>query len=213
MKKKLLSLALMTVFVSLMALGTAAYFNAEGRATNVITTGAVKLQLTEQFSQDDSWTGIEEDGVLVGWRLEDTVVPGVRIDKQPVVTNAGEQPFWLRARVLVTVTGADGQPLDAGAVELLLDHEGGSRAAFPTDDWAAKEPDDGWQYCRAEVTPGGTVTLFDFVQLKPETGNEYQNATVRIAVEAQAVQSVNQKDADGKPIEDVLAIKGWPVAE
>lgn len=213
MKKKLLSLALMTVFVSLMALGTAAYFNAEGRATNVITTGAVKLQLTEQFSQDDSWTGIEEDGVLVGWRLEDTVVPGVRIDKQPVVTNAGEQPFWLRARVLVTVTGADGQPLDAGAVELLLDHEGGSRAAFPADDWAAKEPDDGWQYCRAEVTPGGTVTLFDFVQLKPETGNEYQNATVRIAVEAQAVQSANQKDADGKPIEDVLAIKGWPVAE
>lgn len=210
MKKKLLSLALMTVFVSLMALGTAAYFNAEGRATNVITTGAVKLELTERFGEGDNWTeDVTADGVLVGWKLEDTVVPGVRVDKQPVVKNAGEQPFWLRARVLVTVTGADGQPLDAGAVELLLDN---GEAAFPTSDWAAK---DGWQYCKAEVMPGEAeaVTLFDFVQLKPETGNEYQNATVKIAVEAQAVQSANQKDADGKPIEDVLAIKGWPAAE
>lgn len=210
MKKKLLSLALMTVFVSLMALGTAAYFNAEGRATNVITTGAVKLELTERFGEGDNWTeDVTEDGVLVGWKLEDTVVPGVRIDKQPVVENIGEQPFWLRARALVTVTGADGQPLDAGAVELLLDD---GAAAFPASDWAAK---DGWQYCKAEVMPGAdkAVTLFDFVQLKPETGNEYQNATVRIAVEVQAVQSANQKDADGKPIEDVLAIKGWPVAE
>lgn len=210
MKKKLLSLALMTVFVSLMALGTAAYFNAEGRATNVITTGAVKLELTERFGEGDNWTeDVTADGVLVGWKLEDTVVPGVRVDKQPVVKNAGEQPFWLRARVLVTVTGADGQPLDAGAVELLLDN---GEAAFPTSDWAAK---DGWQYCKAEVMPGEAeaVTLFDFVQLKPETGNEYQNATVKIAVEAQAVQSANQKDADGKPIEDVLAIKGWPTAE
>ena len=47
MKKKLLSLALLTILLSLMALGSAAYFTYEGRATNVITTGAVNFELEE----------------------------------------------------------------------------------------------------------------------------------------------------------------------
>ena len=47
MKKKILVLALAAVFVSLLALGSAAYFTVEGRATNIITTGKVDMALHE----------------------------------------------------------------------------------------------------------------------------------------------------------------------
>ena len=49
MKKKILVLALAAVFVSLLALGSAAYFTVEGRATNIITTGTVSLSLDEHL--------------------------------------------------------------------------------------------------------------------------------------------------------------------
>ena len=52
MKKKILVLALAVVFVSLMALGSAAYFTVEGRATNIITTGTVSLSLDEHLEEN-----------------------------------------------------------------------------------------------------------------------------------------------------------------
>lgn len=206
MKKKLLSLALLTVFVSLMALGTAAYFSAEGRATNVITTGEVKLSLTENFGEDaDSWTEVEKDGVTVGWNFTKTVVPGVKIDKQPVVKNEGEQPFWLRARVNVTVIGADRESLSADAVELLTQGEDAAVAAFPAEQWKTRD-DDGWYYFNDKVEAAEEVTLFDYVRLKPETGNDYQNAAVTVTVEVEAVQYKNNEHG-GEVLE------AWPEAE
>ena len=39
-------------------------------------------------------------------------------------------------------------------------------------------------------------------------GNRYQNSTITISVQAQAVQTANNPIPDGK---DVTAVKGWPV--
>ena len=197
MKKKMLSLALMTIFISLMALGSAAYFTVEGRATNVITTGEVVLTLDEHLAEGD-WTEVKEGDVTVAYHFNDLVMPGVTVDKNPTVTNSGTQPFWLRAQVVVSVESADGQPMSSEYVQLLAQDE---------TVWTAREEDDGWDYYTAIVTPGQEIALFDGVKLAEETPNEYQSSRVTITVRAQAVQSKNNDSGT------VLEIQGWPMDE
>lgn len=197
MKKKLLSLALMTIFISLMALGSAAYFTVEGRATNMITTGEVSLTLDEHLAEGD-WTEVKEDDVTVAYHFNGLVMPGVTVDKNPTVTNSGTQPFWLRAQVEVSVESADGKALSAEYVQLLGQEE---------TVWTAREEDDGWDYYTAIVTPGQEIALFDGVKLAEETPNEYQSSRVTITVRAQAVQSKNNDSGT------VLEIQGWPDAQ
>ena len=43
MKRKLLVISLVVICAAILAAGTLAYFNAEGTAHNVITTGGVKI--------------------------------------------------------------------------------------------------------------------------------------------------------------------------
>ena len=54
------------------------------------------------------------------------------------------------------------------------------------------------------MAPGAEVVLFDGVKLAEEAGNPYQNSTVTITVQAQAVQVKNN------PGETALTAQGWP---
>ena len=197
MKKKILVLALAAVFVSLLALGSAAYFTVEGRATNIITTGTVSLSLDEHL-EEGKWTEIKDSNdVTVAWRLEDRVMPGMTVAKKPTLNNDGTQPFFLRAKVQVTVTPANGgEDLPNSVVLLQLMPSGWTEQA------------DGWLYYTPEgsdaVAPGAEVVLFDGVKLAEEAGNPYQNSTVTITVQAQAVQVKNN------PGETALTAQGWP---
>ena len=197
MKKKILVLALAAVFVSLLALGSAAYFTVEGRATNIITTGTVSLGLDEHL-EEGKWTEIKDSNdVTVAWRLEDRVMPGMTVAKKPTLKNDGTQPFFLRAKVQVTVTPANGGEDLPNSVVLLRQMPSG---------WT--EQADGWLYYTPEgsdaVAPGAEVVLFDGVKLAEEAGNQYQNSTVTITVQAQAVQVKNN------PGETALTAQGWP---
>ena len=196
MKKKILVLALAVVFVSLMALGSAAYFTVEGRATNIITTGTVSLSLDEHL-EEGKWTEIKDNDVTVAWQLKDRVMPGMTVAKKPTLKNDGTQPFFLRAKVQVTVTNG-GEVLPSSVVLLQQMPSG----------WTEQ---DGWLYYMPEgsdaVAPGAEVVLFDGVKLAEEAGNQYQNSTVTITVQAQAVQVKNN------PGTDALTAQGWPEAD
>lgn len=196
MKKKILVLALAVVFVSLMALGSAAYFTVEGRATNIITTGTVSLSLDEHL-EEGKWTEIKDNDVTVAWQLKDRVMPGMTVAKKPTLKNDGTQPFFLRAKVQVTVTNG-GEVLPSSVVLLQQMPSG----------WTEQ---DGWLYYTPEgsdaVAPGAEVVLFDGVKLAEEAGNPYQNSTVTITVQAQAVQVKNN------PGTDALTAQGWPEAD
>lgn len=197
MKKKILVLALAAVFVSLLALGSAAYFTVEGRATNIITTGTVSLSLDEHL-EEGKWTEVKDSNdVTVAWRLEDRVMPGMTVAKKPTLKNDGTQPFFLRAKVQVTVTNG-GEVLPSSVVLLQQMPSG----------WTEQ---DGWLYYTQEgsdaVAPGAEVVLFDGVKLAEEAGNPYQNSTVTITVQAQAVQVKNN------PGTDALNAQGWPEAD
>lgn len=196
MKKKILVLALAAVFVSLLALGSAAYFTVEGRATNIITTGTVSLSLDEHL-EEGKWTEIKDNDVTVAWQLKDRVMPGMTVAKKPTLKNDGTQPFFLRAKVQVTVTNG-GEVLPSSVVLLQQMPSG----------WTEQ---DGWLYYMPEgsdaVAPGAEVVLFDGVKLAEEAGNPYQNSTVTITVQAQAVQVKNN------PGTDALTAQGWPEAD
>ena len=196
MKKKILVLALAVVFVSLMALGSAAYFTVEGRATNIITTGTVSLSLDEHL-EEGKWTEVKDNDVTVAWQLKDRVMPGMTVAKKPTLKNDGTQPFFLRAKVQVTVTNG-GEVLPSSVVLLQQMPSG----------WTEQ---DGWLYYMPEgsdaVAPGAEVVLFDGVKLAEEAGNPYQNSTVTITVQAQAVQVKNN------PGETALTAQGWPEAD
>ena len=190
MKKRLAIAGVIAAVLALCALGTLAYFTAEGRATNVITTGTVELTLHEMQQGADGQLAEYPGEPITG------VMPGQSVSKIPYVENSGSQPFYTRVKVAVTVTGADGAPLPGDVVSLNVDAR----------KWLQK---DGWYYCAEPVASGeeNRVALFDTVTFSADMGNAYQNCTVAIDIEAQAVQVKNNPIPAGGT---VLDVQGWP---
>ena len=87
MKKRLAIAGVIAAVLALCALGTLAYFTAEGRATNVITTGTVELTLHEMQQGADGQLAEYPDEPITG------VMPGQSGSKIPYVENSGSQPF------------------------------------------------------------------------------------------------------------------------
>lgn len=190
MKKKLLSLALLVILFSLMALGSTAYFTYEGRATNVITTGAVLMDLKEVQIKD----GVETPypGPITN------VMPGRSVSKIPYVeAEEGTQPFYTRVKVDTAVTRSDGTAASADDVAryFLLNYD--------TEHWA--QGADGWWYYLGQLEAGQRAALFTQVTFAPELPNAYQSCQVVITVIAQATQVKNNPVPNG----DYTAIVGW----
>ena len=189
MKKKILTLALTTVFISLMALGSAAYFTVEGRATNVITTGAVEMTLQEMQLVEGEEVPYPEDTIT-------GVMPGRTVSKIPyVVGEEATQPFYTRVKAVLTITLADGTVPET------------NEYVFPNYDrenWILGE--DGWWYYKGQVKAGDKVALFTEVAFAETMPNDYQDCTVEIDISAQAVQVKNNP----VPEAGYTAIPGWP---
>lgn len=181
MKRKLLILSVLAICIATLAAGTLAYFTAEGKAHNVITTGGVEI--TVQEWADEARTEPFED--LTG------VMPNTTVTKIAEIKNTGASAAWIRVKVEKSIKlQGDGTP-DTGLVELTLN----------IADWTEK---DGYYYYSKPLKPGEvTAPIFTAVTFKPDMGNEYQNATATVDVSAQAVQTANNGDT-------VMDAKGWP---
>ena len=81
MKRKVLVAALLVIALALVGYGTAAYFTADGTATNVITTGSISITLDE--------TSVDETGAVSAFKDVAGVMPGAKISKIVAVTNTG----------------------------------------------------------------------------------------------------------------------------
>ena len=193
MKKRMLSLALMTIFISLMALGSAAYFTVEGRATNIITTGTVDMELEEMQLVGEEEVPYPEDKTITG------ILPSQKVSKIPYIVGVeGTQPFYTRVKVDITVL-VDGEADEAGLEYIDLDYD--------KTNW--EQGADGWWYYKGEVKEKDRVALFTEVAFAPEMPNDYQNCTVKVAVSAQATQVKNNP----VPEAGYTAIVGWPEAD
>ena len=181
MKRKLLILSVLAILVAILAANTLAYFTADTKAHNVITTGGVEIAVQE-------WADVEKTKPF-----EDLtgVMPNTTVTKIAEIKNTGASDAWVRVKVEKNIKlQGEGTP-DTGLVELTLN----------TTDWTEK---DGHYYYKEALKPGEVTTpIFTAVTFKPDMGNEYQNATATVDVSAQAVQTANNGDA-------VMDAKGWP---
>lgn len=198
-KKKLFVMTALVVILAIIGTGTLAYFTTKAVVHNVITTGGIHIDLVENFpgSVDDA----DGNKVLEG------VMPGQSPDKEVWVENLkNSADAWIRVGVKITVTDSQGRDLTAQAMAKNV-------VNIPTygTDWTPGEEENGirWYYYEKLVVPGeATSNLFEKVTFNgPNMGNEYQNATITVEVNAQAVQAANNPIPDGGNVTD---IKGWP---
>lgn len=204
MKRKLLFIATIVLCLSLVTVGTLAYYTGTTTAHNVITSSGIDITLV------DSITGgtelMDEDGRSTGWSLAG-VMPGQTVTKTVAVKNTGESEAWVRLKVDLTITGADGNPLE-NTIEV-----GGKKItlisyALDKTQWVEK---DGYIYHLAPVAAEGqTADLFkgNAVTFAPEMPNAYQGCHVSIRIAAQAVQTAHNPENRGET--PVLAAAGWP---
>ena len=183
MKRKLLIFSVLAICATLLAAGTIAFFNAEGKAHNVITTGGVEIAVQE-WADDEKTKPFEN---LSG------VMPNTTVTKIAEVKNTGASDAWVRVKVEKNIKlQGEGTP-DTGLVELKCN----------TVDWTEK---DGYYYYNKILKPGEvTAPIFTAVSFAADMGDEYQDATATVDVFAQAVQTAN----NGATVMDA---QGWPRA-
>lgn len=204
MKRKILFIATVIVCLALLATGTMAYYSSKVTTHNVITSGGVEIALVDSIVGGEETRN--EDGGLTGWTISD-IMPGTQVKKNVAVRNTGMAEAWVRLKLTLTIT-------DGSQEELPLEMEVGQEVVplvsytLDSDTWLEQG---GYIYFRKPLPAGGiTPSLFadDLVSIHRLMGNRYQNSTITISVQAQAVQTANNPIPDGK---DVTAVKGWPV--
>ena len=185
MKRKILILSVLAICIATLAAGTIAFFTAEGKAHNVITTGGVEIAVQE-WADDEKTKPFEN---LSG------VMPNTTVTKIAEVKNTGASDAWVRVKVEKNIKlQGEGTP-DTGLVELTLN----------TTDWTLAA--DGYLYCNKAIRPGETTApLFTCVTFDAGMGNEYQNATATVHVAAEAVQTANNGVT-------ALEALGWPTQD
>ncbi len=184
MKRRVLILSALAMLVALCAAGSLAYFTAEGRAHNVITTGGVDIAVQEWADEDKTQPFEDVTGVM----------PGTTVTKIAEVKNTGAADAWVRVQVTKCIQ-RDGEHFpDDGLVTL----------DYNTTDWI--QGADGYFYYNKALKPGEvTEPIFTNVAFSGTMDNAYQSAEVMVDVAAQAVQTAN----NGSTVTDA---QGWPNA-
>lgn len=187
MKKKLCVIALLVICLATAAYGTSAYFTHEQTATNVITSGSIKVELQEW---SDTGNG------LVPFENVEGVLPGTEVSKIVQVKNIGGQAAWIRVSADKAIHLAEGVN---GDVDLsLISYD------LNTDFWTEK---DGFYYYNTILQPNEvTEPLFTKVIFSATMSNIYQNSKAVIEVDAQATQVANNGTS-------ALDAVGWPESE
>lgn len=166
MKKRILLGCLLLALISIVAVGTYAYTQAEKVNRNVITSGGLSMELLEKGNKSHT----KQDATVI--------MPGDVIEKEIRVKNISGHPMFVRVELIPSV---DGSELDASkCIQLNIN----------TTDWIEK---DGYYYYRKALEAGDTTSeLFSRVTfVGTAVTNEYLGKMFRLDTNAFAVQSEN----------------------
>ncbi len=186
-KQKAVVLSAVAIIGVTAAAGTAAYFTAESKATNVITAGSIKIELQEKMLLPDGEKTVPfEDRI--------NVMPGEEVSKIVQIKNTGGQDAWIRVDVKKTIELANGEFTDGDGLTFTLN----------SDFWTEKN---GFYYYNKNLAPGQeTEPLFSSVLFDKNMGNDFQNSKAVITVTAYAAQTAhNGTSALDAPL--------WPQAD
>jgi len=192
MKKKLLLLSALLICSTCVVTGTIAYYTDQSTAHNIITSGGVHIDIEEWQAVGDKWIPYPKDESIA-------VMPATTVSKIVTVRNQDAKSY-IRAQFTVTVKDAEDQvmELDQETLESII-------SIVPNSEyWLTGQENDGWYYYKDAVnTDKVTEPLFwEVVFSGVNMTNEYQNCTIEIDVDAQAVQTANNGSS-------VLEAAGW----
>ena len=209
MKRKILALSGLVIFVAMLAWGTVAYFTAEDRAINVLTIGKVDIEIEEY---DQNGNPIPQDRPPAYF---ENVEPGQRLIKQVKIENRGTNTAWVRAKIIDTITSTGGGSLSENVLYYNVGHLNKPEAQTATGEWELRNDGDGYYYFTQPLQPGEIAVLFDVVTFDgPSMGNAYQGCETKIQVIAQAVQYEGNENCDPSswpaPPEHVRNDQGQP---
>ena len=107
----IMSCVILLVFVMMFLGATIAYFTDTKQATNTFTAGNVRITLVESAVKPDEYGNLVKDPqqmMFTGKRdmseVRDygRVYPGMSVYKDPTITNTGDAPEWIAAKVTLT---------------------------------------------------------------------------------------------------------------
>ena len=182
-KKKLIAFALAILVIAVFSGTTLAYYTVTGTATNVVTSGNIRLEIHEET---DGGRPFPKEGVVV--------IPGDTVTKQVTVKNACDHPFWLRVEL---VKSSNEETLSPEEVLQIVD--------LNREDWT--QVGDYYYYNDILRPKNRTEPLFTKVHIAGDKVDQHNIGTaLTITVKASAVQSENN------PAEHPWEASGWPAA-
>lgn len=189
MKRKIIITTLLLALISIISVGSLAYFSAEKEAHNVITSGSVEIELEELTNQTD------KQGQPIPFEDVDGVMPGTSTSKIVQIKNTGKNEAFIRLNVTKDILLQDGFQGDVDLDLIIID--------FNTEEWTLGKG--GYYYYNQALAVGATTTpLFTTITFDKTMGNLYQNSSATVDVKAFAVQTAH----NGATVFDAV---GWPV--
>lgn len=179
-KSRLLLIALAAILLTVLTQPTLAYYTAVGKATNVVTSGGISLQIHEKTADGSDFP---TEGVYI--------IPGDIVSKQVTIENVCAHPFYLRVKL---VSGSTNEALSA---------EDCLKMDIDTANWTYL---DGYYYYNHILHPGETTpALFTQVEIVgSKVDQSHIGSTLSLTVSAYAVQSENN------PADHPWEASGWP---
>lgn len=173
--------AIAAIVATLFSQGSLAYYSTVGTATNVVTSGDIRLIIHETTGNDKPFP---EEGVYV--------IPGQIVSKKVFIENDCDHPFYLRVKLVNAVDDTVLSAEDCFDVDLNETR------------WTLRS--DGYIYYNEVLQPGEvTPPVFTEVRIVGEkVDNEYIGKTLTLTVNAYAVQEENN------PAENPWDAMGWP---
>jgi len=177
---KIAAIALIMAVMSLFSMESMAFYTVMGDATNVITSGDVRMRIVETTA-----TGSEfpKDGVYV--------IPGDIVSKIVKIENTCEHPMYVRVKLIHSVSNQALSAEDCLGVKIDNVH------------WTLGE--DGFYYYNIALEPAQmTEALFSEVEIVgSKVDNGYIGSVLNLSVQAYGVQSENNGS-------DPFTAEGWP---
>lgn len=180
LKNRFLLIALCGILATLLTQPSLAYYTNVGRASNVVTSGSLKLKIHEKTSDNLDFPA---EGVYV--------IPGDIVSKRVYIENICSHPFYLRVKLISFSDNADLSAEDCLSMDIDTEHWV----------WA-----DGYYYYTQILQPGEfTVPVFNQVEIVgSRLDQSFLGTTLNLTVQASAVQSENN------PANHPWEAQGWP---
>lgn len=154
MMRKIVTMALVVALTAGVAItGTLAYLTDRDSKVNVFTVGDVEIELNEDFEQGE------------------TLVPGVKLEKKPTITNTGKNDAWVWATIAIP-SALDNEDASKNVI-----HFNYSKDPEYSQEWTWKDSDDKWIVGK-ETINGIEHNVYTVLYQKPLKSNEETSAVI-----------------------------------